>query len=571
MTPPPAQPAGDIDVVLLGFDPAFRDPAKRSNAERLRVAFGIDAALARHFVDNAPVVVKHQATPEIARRYEQLLRSIGAYVDLRGPALARSSEGPGQSRPAWGSTPSTTEAAARGSDDPFAFASDAILPSHAAPAAAPAADPFNGQSALDFDGELRLADEEMPAPPPPPPSSPHLARCPRCSFEQPIGAEECARCGVIFSKAQGGSMVIPALTRPAPAAVPPPRAIPITPVVPVRPLDEDRGPSFWASIPRAFIVPFWGRGVLWQVILMAMLLVTGCVAAVPSCFTLILICVGLFGFFGLIGRYFQASVQRGLDGEVEAPALPWGGDLGDLKGDLILPGTAYALLAMVLMAVPLAATVSSARASLEQQAHLQAEWKLVNQGEVVDSSDEPQLFDMKGASVDLERATGVFDAQTEERQKVRVLTERKHIVYYDAEGVALDEPLDAEPPSPVPPAILLTFLIPLLLWPMCVTVGLIDGSLLSMFNPIKVLPAVFKGGLPYLAVVVMGIVATFGCSFGAQLVAATASLAGPLGALGGSLIGALLAMCSYSYATGVQAWLMGRLGATRPEVFSHLD
>lgn len=594
MTPRPGPPSSEVDVVLLGFDPAFHDPAGRSVIQRLQEAFGIDVNMARHFVDNAPVTVKQRATPEVAQRYERLLLSIGAHVDLRAPGdagLARGAGGSSPSRPDWGSTPSTVGMTARSGaaiPAPAPAAPPQAAPSPppeftpafapAPPRPAAAADPFGGKSALEYDGEIRLADEDEPPPrpaAPPASSSPHLTRCPRCSFEQPLGAEECARCGVIFAKAQGSQLGLPTLERPpaVPRPVNPiaPAAIAITPVMPVREAYVEAGPGFWASIPRAFLVPFWGKGLLWQVVLLGVLLAVGCVASIPSCFAVMFAFGGLFLFLGLVGRYFQASAQRGLDGEVEAPALPFGGDFGDFKGDLILPGAIYGLLAIVLMSVPIAATVSSARSTLEAQAPLQGTWKEVKDGELVGSTDAPVLVDSRGEVINLENASGVFDAKDTHEQKVRVVVERKHIIAYNDAGVATDAPLDMEEPPLVPPMILLTFLIPLIFWPMCVTVGLIDGSMASMFNPIKVLLAVFKGGLPYLTVVVMGVVATFGCSFAGQLIAAGGAQTGTLGTLGGGLLGAIVGLCSYSYATGVQAWLMGRLAATRPEVFSHLQ
>jgi len=82
--------------------------------------------------------------------------------------------------------------------------------------------------------------------------------CPRCGFEQPSAAKECAGCGVVFSKLKASPAARPAaIHRSAPA----------------RPLEEseprDPGPlrqlwaAAWSAPDDVEPIELWGRAALW--------------------------------------------------------------------------------------------------------------------------------------------------------------------------------------------------------------------------------------------------------------------------------------------------------------------
>jgi len=666
MAPHASDPPNDFVVVLMGFDPHFVDPQGRSAVERLQEAFGIEFNLARHFVDNVPVVVKRHCSPTAARKYEVMLGRIGAFVDLR-----REGDDPGSSRgrrPADAGHAAPTERIGSTSDlGPIGGASpigtpsqlgriaDPVQPQRRAerPAAAvhipkprgsevaPAStlaediafaddgDIFSSKpqdvvrrgytedavqftAAETYGEDIGFADDDVPATgardilgaETSPERAPTEKACPKCHFEQPATNVECDRCGIVFSKWLAthaevarelhNAEVAAATGQQAPAAIvgvisrgaPQERdaghggAHGLPNVPPGRPGTLEKEPQgFWASIPRAFAVPIWGKGLIWQTILIGVLLGTSCMAAMPGCILkLIATFLGTFLFFGLLGRYFQSAAQVGLEGELRGPDLPFGGDFGDLKSEIILPGIAYFLLAIVLFLFPFFTMVGAARDNAFEQHEMGGQWKIVEEGKVVSSTDTMLLIDPENNPIYLDKVDGVVEARTTDQRQVRVITSNHHLVFYDASGQALDALETPNPQeSPIPSWTLLTLLVPLVLWPMCLIVSIIDGSLLSLFNPFRVLPAIFKGGIPYLTVVVLGVVVSFGCSFLSTLLVSAGGMgmaSGGLGSLGGFgvlLLGMLVGLGSFSYVTGVQAYLMGRLAATRPHMLSHLN
>jgi hypothetical protein len=69
------------DVILHGFPDGAT--SGRTPVESLAAAFGIPLKQAERFVLGLPKVVKHDAPSTLASRYEQVLRGIGADVELR--------------------------------------------------------------------------------------------------------------------------------------------------------------------------------------------------------------------------------------------------------------------------------------------------------------------------------------------------------------------------------------------------------------------------------------------------------------------------------------------------------
>lgn len=80
-------PSTLLDVVLVGF--AGPPESADARAESLARVFGIDVVRAAQVVASAPIVVRHAATSEEARRYGDALRRIGATVQfVKGAAEA---------------------------------------------------------------------------------------------------------------------------------------------------------------------------------------------------------------------------------------------------------------------------------------------------------------------------------------------------------------------------------------------------------------------------------------------------------------------------------------------------
>lgn len=71
----------DIDIFIVGLDV----PSPRV-AQGIARVFGLDTRTAQRFVQNLPRVVRRAASPAIAERYVNALRSVGARVECR-PSL----------------------------------------------------------------------------------------------------------------------------------------------------------------------------------------------------------------------------------------------------------------------------------------------------------------------------------------------------------------------------------------------------------------------------------------------------------------------------------------------------
>jgi len=84
-----------FDVWIIRFEPGDSPPA-----ERLRNAFGIDAASARSLEQGVPKVVKHGVSAKAAGEMRQALESIGAVVECRPARGTRAVTGAGDSESA---------------------------------------------------------------------------------------------------------------------------------------------------------------------------------------------------------------------------------------------------------------------------------------------------------------------------------------------------------------------------------------------------------------------------------------------------------------------------------------
>jgi hypothetical protein len=73
-----------FDVWIIRFEPGEAPPA-----ERLRIAFGIDAASAQSLEQSLPKVVKHAVPAKAAGEMRQALESIGAVVECRPARIAK--------------------------------------------------------------------------------------------------------------------------------------------------------------------------------------------------------------------------------------------------------------------------------------------------------------------------------------------------------------------------------------------------------------------------------------------------------------------------------------------------
>ena len=71
-----------LDIRLVSIQDAVEGD-ERSSVQRLQVAFGVDARIARFFLANIPIFVKRNASTEEARAYVQALHQIGAEVEIQ--------------------------------------------------------------------------------------------------------------------------------------------------------------------------------------------------------------------------------------------------------------------------------------------------------------------------------------------------------------------------------------------------------------------------------------------------------------------------------------------------------
>lgn len=72
---------GEIDIFIVGLD-----ISSQQVAQGIARVFGLDTRTAQRFVQNLPRVVRRAASPAIAERYVNALRSVGARVECR-PSL----------------------------------------------------------------------------------------------------------------------------------------------------------------------------------------------------------------------------------------------------------------------------------------------------------------------------------------------------------------------------------------------------------------------------------------------------------------------------------------------------
>ena len=112
-------------------------------------------------------------------------------------------------------------------------------------------------------------------------------------------------------------------------------------------LDGDH-PGFWTRIPMAFVVPFFGTGILWLIGLTVMLFVVAFVRAAP--------CIGIFMmpiagavYLGLLGIYFGQAAQAGLEDDGSRPQPRW---YMPSQGELLARGGPLVLVTFLLFVIP---------------------------------------------------------------------------------------------------------------------------------------------------------------------------------------------------------------------------
>lgn len=315
--------------------------------------------------------------------------------------------------------------------------------------------------------------------------------------------------------------------------------------------------EFWPAVPRAFMVPFWGRGALWLVVLGAVLTLIGVMSVAPILCVKPFVMIGLGSvYLGLLGAFFGQAAQIGLDGEFDGPDPSILRELTSNASRFAYPGLALSILAAILFAIPAWITVKavpeptpevSVRAIAENETFYDAEGEPLDLGAVADT-------------------TAPIQARAQDGSEVIVNLNDQTV------SAASATPTDGSTDTPSLPltsklTIFLAFLLPYLYWPMGLTVSALTGSLANLFNPIYVAKGIFRGGLPYLFVVFIGV--TLPTLIGA-LSCGLIGGGSAIGGIGGSIATALafvLVLVSSSYVTGVQGFLMGRLVASRPDAF----
>lgn len=132
-----------------------------------------------------------------------------------------------------------------------------------------------------------------------------------------------------------------------PLAHGPPRALPSRGAPSKVTLDGDH-PGFWVRIPMAFVVPFFGTGVLWLIGLTMMFFVFAFVRMAP--------CIGIFMmpiagavYLGLLGIYFGQAAQAGVEDDGSRPEPRW---YMPSQGELLARGGPLVLVTILLFIVP---------------------------------------------------------------------------------------------------------------------------------------------------------------------------------------------------------------------------
>ncbi len=143
---------------------------------------------------------------------------------------------------------------------------------------------------------------------------------------------------------------------PAEAATPlahgPPRALPSQGAPEGIALDGEH-PGFWTRIPMAFIVPFFGTGIVWLIALTMTLFLFAFIRLAP--------CIGIFMmpiagavYLGLLGIYFGQAAQAGLEDDGSRPKPRWH---MPSQGELLARGGPLVVATILLFTIPVGLAV----------------------------------------------------------------------------------------------------------------------------------------------------------------------------------------------------------------------
>ena len=548
-------------VLLTGFEAGAEASDGPGPAARLRTVLDMDERTAQKLLDNMPAVLARGIPEDVAREYATRLREVGAQVVVRVPEAE--GEEPTEAEPALPARANDPfedmppEFPRKGMDD---FEDEGVT--------VPGLEDDEPQSNESI--EIMSTADQVVAANPTAEDDEELGigevRCPRCGRRQPA-SETCFRCGIMFAKyggsgpaqprrasvagagdADSGAWSAPAGRDRSGVARAYGRAGSTSRSGPAEAPASDRPPAFWPSIPSAFAAPFLGSGIIWIPLLLGVLFVSRLVGPIFGVLMLL-------AYLGLLANYFAGSVGVGIDGDVRAPAPP---HAGNVKANFIMPGVAVLLLSIVLFSLPLYATLNVVAVPLVDEASRAA---LLSTPERWDPDET--FIDGTGLLVSIGWQDDPVEVRRVDGTWVRVDPKLGTLTRLNApedEGGGVELPLQGLL------LLVVAFAAPFFYWPMALTVAGLGGNVFRLFNPIYVASGVVRGGIPYIAVVLIGmLLLAVGNAVAGLVLAGVASAAG-------SPYEALLLFVTFSfgllgYAAGVQGHLMGRLIASRPRAF----
>ena len=554
-------------VLLTGFDRLPGDD--RTPAERLREVLSLDDETAERLVGNTPAILKRRATAKEARDYKAALEAIGAKIVVKDPGGGSLED-------------MLDEITSSRTNDPFADLPD--LPGANFRDGGGEWAQEDGGSLTDIDLDDHRRDmgiepiaaqseppeglDDAPAPPKSPPG-PGEIDCPRCGRRQPKG-NACYRCGIMFAKydpsrpeRRASSVAAPAAGRQPSAVARAPsrtasRAGPPIPVSTPAPTDEEATappgapPSggFWGGAAPAFAAPFIGIGVLWLPALIGLLI--GLQFARTSAASI----AGVLIVLALLTNYFARSIAAGIEGEMQAPELP---AVSRLRDDYLLPGLAVFTLSVLIFAIPAyvlyrAQLTGTDDAAVDKTPIGELRVDVWNPEEVFKTEDgrsvAPKLYD---SAARLVRDNGDVVEVDPGRGTVTVLGKTRTasgwlgaLIFFAA------------------------MLLPLLYWPMALTVAVVARNPFRLLNPVLVVGSAVRCGVPYLFVGFIGVLLLVVAYQLAALIFLRSGIVA--GSAFGALTGvALIVLAFGTYAAGVQGHLMGRLLALQGDLRAKLE
>ena len=320
--------------------------------------------------------------------------------------------------------------------------------------------------------------------------------------------------------------------------------------------------SFWAGVGPAFVSPFFGPGVVWIPLMAGVLLyVMWIVGLLPTI-------AGIFVYFGLLANYFAKSVAAGADGELKAPEPP---SLENISADYLWPGVAVLCMSVVLFIGP-AYYASSALPDIAPVSEPES-YAAVYEEEQWDP--EEIFFTENGERVKFSWEDPAARVKREDGSWVKVIPGRALVIPLGADGVDPTHQRAAASPSSglfdgVPSStktmVILLFLLPFFYWPMALTIAGLKGDAFALFHVGDVFKGIFRGGIQYACVVIVGVV----------LLAAGYQIAGAVFSSDEMFSGALfgpfhkyftVVSASMAYAAAVQGHMIGRMIAESPRDF----